>query len=88
METVRFMRLRQFQFPSKWPVKLLAPQQNMIFINLFVAVSADFPDFVHNLPDGMASVSSCSDHARHLRTCHSQVHVPIVRELAIECNIM
>ena len=58
-------------------VNLSASKQRMVFINFFPAVSARFLDFVHELPDAAASVAGSGDHARHLRTDHSKVHVPV-----------
>ncbi len=58
-------------------VNLSASKQRMLFINYFPAVSARFLDFVHELPDAEASVAGSCKHARHLRTDHSKVHVPV-----------
>jgi hypothetical protein len=52
-------------------VNLSASKQSMAFTNFSAALFARFLDFVHKLPDGVASVASSCDHARHVRTDHS-----------------
>jgi hypothetical protein len=63
----------------------------MAFFNFSAApFCARFLDFVHDLPNGMALVAGSRDHARHLRTDHSKVHVPVTlweKQIGWKCGM-